>query len=74
MATARLAEVVLKNLPGGVGQGGEGLDVVEGDVGKELAEEGVALPQHLSPNVSTSGRIFGRAEVGHTTMGTLSGL
>ena len=31
-------------------------------------------PEHLSPNVSTSGRIFGRALVGHTTMGTLSGL
>ena len=30
--------------------------------------------QHLSPNVSTSGRIFGPAEVEHTTMGTLSGL
>ena len=29
---------------------------------------------HLSPNVSTSVRIFGRAEVGHTTMRTLSGL
>ena len=31
-------------------------------------------PRHLSPNVSTSGRIFGSAEVEHTTMGTLSGL
>ena len=31
-------------------------------------------PGHLSPNVSTSGRIFGSAEVGHTTMGTLRGL
>ena len=31
-------------------------------------------PEHLSPNVSTSGRIFGPAEVEHTTMGTLSGL
>ena len=30
--------------------------------------------RHLSPNVSTSVRIFGSAEVGHTTMGTLSGL
>ena len=28
---------------------------------------------HLSPNVSTSVRIFGSAEVRHTTMGTLSG-
>ena len=32
------------------------------------------IPWHLSPNVSTSGRIFGSAEVEHTTMGTLSGL
>ena len=31
-------------------------------------------PKPLSPNVSTSGRIFGSAEVRHTTMGTLSGL
>ena len=31
-------------------------------------------PWHLSPNVSTSGRIFGPAEVEHTTMGTLSDL
>ena len=31
-------------------------------------------PPHLSPNVSTSGWIFGSAEVEHTTMGTLSGL
>ena len=30
-------------------------------------------PRHLSPNVSTSVRIFGSAEVRHTTMGTLSG-
>ena len=29
--------------------------------------------EHLSPNVSTSVRIFGSAEVRHTTMGTLSG-
>ena len=29
---------------------------------------------HHSPNVSTSVRIFGPAEVRHTTMGTLSGL
>jgi len=31
-------------------------------------------PPHLSPNVLTSGRIFGSALVEHTTMGTLSGL
>ena len=31
-------------------------------------------PGHPSPNVSTSVRIFGPAEVRHTTMGTLSGL
>ena len=30
--------------------------------------------RHLSPNVLTSGRIFGSALVEHTTMGTLSGL
>ena len=30
--------------------------------------------KHLFPNVSTSVRIFGPAEVRHTTMGTLSGL
>ena len=35
--------------------------------------EFLELIQHLSPNVSTSVRIFGSAEVRHTTMGTLSG-
>ena len=35
---------------------------------------GLCSEGHLSRNVSTSGRIFGRALVGHTTMGTLSGL
>ena len=38
-----------------------------------LAAATQMLAWHLSPNVSTSVRIFGSAEVRHTTMGTLSG-
>ena len=54
-----------------------GLAVIEGGLRKSGQHRGqlcFSLPVHLSPNVSTSGRIFGRAKVGHTTMGTLSGL
>ena len=38
------------------------------------SRDSLTFPQHLSPNVLTSGRIFGSAIVEHTTMGTLSGL
>ena len=50
------------------------LDMQMGMVGNKVQYKFYRKPMHLSPNVSTSGRIFGRAEVGHTTMGTLSGL
>ena len=41
---------------------------------KVMARVKTDLPLHLSPNVLTSGRIFGSVLVEHTTMGTLSGL
>ena len=45
-------------------------------LGGDADVEDVGDPEedlHLSPNVSTSVRIFGSAEVRHTTKGTLSG-
>ena len=54
-----------------VGQGHLAADVVDVHVGDVVGQGHLA--EHLSPNVSTSVRIFGSAEVRHTTMGTLSG-
>ena len=45
---------------------------ISGD--NNFAKTQVTRGMHLSPNVLTSGRIFGSALVEHTTMGTLSGL
>ena len=57
----------------GPGLGLQGQDLGgQVQVDRHIQEE--VPPGHLFPNVSTSVRIFGPAEVRHTTMGTLSGL